>query len=85
MKMNAEQKIEINMYGMTAEQLRAEVENSMYYSILKDVDLLVMSMLSDAQEMVNYSVSRETLEQQRQLLNRAKFVLRYYVMNKEVA
>ena len=83
--MNAEQKIEINMYGMTAEQLRAEVENSMYYSILKDVDLLVMSMLSDAQEMVNYSVSRETLEQQRQLLNRAKFVLRYYVMNKEVA
>jgi hypothetical protein len=83
--MNADQKIEINMYGMTAEQLRAEVENSMYYSILKDVDLLVMSMLSDAQEMVNYSVSRETLEQQRQLLNRAKFVIRYYVMDKEVA
>jgi hypothetical protein len=85
MKMNADQKIEISMYGMTAEQLRAEVENSMYISILKDVDLLVMSMLSDAQEMVNYSVSRETLEQQRQLLNRAKFVLRYYVMDKEVA
>ena len=83
--MNAEQKIEINMYGMTAEQLRYEVENSMYYSVMKDVDFLVMSMLSDAQEIVNYSVSPETIERQRQLLNRAKFVIRYYVMNKEVA
>ena len=83
--MNAEQKIEINMYGMTTEQLRYEVENSMYYSVMKDVDFLVMSMLSDAQEMVNYSVSPETIERQRQLLNCAKFVIRYYIMNKEVA
>jgi hypothetical protein len=52
---------------------------------MKDVDFLVMSMLSDAQEMVNYSISPETIERQRQLLNRAKFVIRYYVMDKEVA
>jgi hypothetical protein len=81
----AEQQIEIKMYGMTTEQLRSEIENSMYVSILKDADLLVMSMLSDAQEMVNYSVSAETIEEQRKLINRAKFVLRYYVMDRAVA
>ena len=83
--MNAEQKIEINMYGMTAESLHEQIQESMYISILKDPGMLVMSMLSDAQEMVQHSNSPAMIEEQRKFINRAKFVLRYYVMNKEVA
>jgi len=83
-EMNADQKIEIAMYGMTIESLHEQIQESSYISLMNDPETLVMSMLSDAQEMVNYSVSRETLEEQRKCINRAKFVLRYYVMNKEV-
>ena len=83
--MNAQEKIEFAMYGMTAAELREEIESSLYVKIMNDVDMLVMSMLSDAQQMVEFSTSEKMMEEQRQLINRAKFALRYYVMNKEVA
>jgi len=83
--MTAEQKIEKQIYGMTIAEVRKEIENSVYFSVMKDVDILIMSMLSDAQEMVNYDRSDETLNLQRQLINRAKYALRYYVMSKELA
>ena len=82
--LTSEQQIEITMYGMTIQQLRDEVENSIYTK-LGQIDILVMSMLSDAQEMVGYRVTSDLIEEQRRLLNRSKWVLRYYVMNREAA
>lgn len=81
--LTAEQQIEVGMYGMTVAELREDVEDSIYTK-LGQVDILVMSMMSDAQEMVGYSVTPETIEEQRKLINRAKWVLRYYVMNPEL-
>ena len=83
--MTAEEKIEIQMYGMTKAALHEEIQDSVYIRIMHDPDMLVMSMLSDAQEMVQHSASPAMIEEQRKFINRAKFVLRYYVMNKEVA
>jgi len=83
-EMNADQKIEIAMYGMTIESLHEQIQDCMYISVMKDPEMLVMSMLSDAQEMVQHSNSPAMIEEQRKFINRAKFVLRYYVMNKEV-
>ena len=81
--LTAEQQIEIKMYGMTVAELREDTEDSIYVK-MGQVDMLVMSMLSDAQEMVGYSVTPETIEEQRKLLNRAKWELRYYVMNPDL-
>jgi hypothetical protein len=81
--MTAEQNIEIQMYGMTQADLHEQIQDSMYISVMKDPGMLVMSMLSDAQEMVQFSSSPEMIEEQRKFINRAKFVLRYYVMDKE--
>jgi len=78
------QNAEVNTYGMTVAELREHIETSMF-AFIKNYDLMVMSMLSDAQEMVNYDRSAENLNRQRQLINQAKYVLRYYVMDKEVA
>jgi len=78
------QNAEVNTYGMTVAELREQIETSMF-AFIKNYDLMVMSMLSDAQEMVNYDRSAENLNLQRQLINQAKYVLRYYVMDKEVA
>lgn len=83
--MTAEQKIEIGMYGMTAADMHEQIKDSLYISVMKDPDMLVMSMLSDAQEMVQHSNSPAMIEEQRKFINRVKFVLRYYVMNKEFA
>ena len=78
------QNAEVNTYGMTVAELREQIETSMF-AFIKNYDLMVMSMLSDAQEMINYDRSAENLNRQRQLINQAKYVLRYYVMDKEVA
>jgi len=76
---------QIGMYGMTCADMHEQIKDSMYISILNDPGMLVMSMLSDAQEMVQHSNSPAMIEEQRKFINRAKFVLRYYVMDKEVA
>jgi hypothetical protein len=71
---------EMSMYGMTLEDLRAQVEDSVFDC---DYNLMAMSMISDAQDMVYKNVTPEVIESQRQLLNRAKYVLRFYTKNKE--
>lgn len=81
-ELTAEQKIEMGMYGMTKDELTEVVEDSLYFKF-NQMDILVMSWLSDAQEMVAYSASPEMIEQQRQLINRAKWVMRFYIMNPE--
>jgi hypothetical protein len=46
--------------------------------------MVVASMMSDAQEMMAYEQPDfNTIEDQRQLLNRAKFVLFEYIMDKQ--
>ena len=78
------EKAEFEIYGMTVAELREMVEDSICYKI-GQVDMMVMGMMSDAQEMVSYRLDAGLIEEQRQLLNRAKWVLAHYVINREEA
>ncbi len=78
---------EIRMYGCTEAQMREAVEQSITYRF-SGSGMYVASLLSDAQEMVAYGpYDGDTLaniqEDQRQLLNRAKWVLFEYVMQQD--
>jgi hypothetical protein len=73
------------MYGCTEAQMREAVESSPL-SVFQDLQWLWQSMMSDAQEMMAYEQPDfNTIEDQRQLLNRAKFVLMTYIMDRETA
>jgi hypothetical protein len=82
--LSEQQKREVRMYGCTVDQMRDAVEERI--SFTDDPAMYVISMLSDAQEMT----ARDTgghfdlmvIEDQRQLLNRAKWILSTYVMEK---
>jgi hypothetical protein len=87
--LSEQQKREIRMYGVTEECMREAVESSPGFRFSGPA-MVVASMMSDAQEMVSYGpYDSDTLanimEDQRQLLNRAKFVLMTYIMDKETA
>jgi len=77
---------EIRLYGCTVEQMREAVEESLAYRF-DSAAMYVISMLSDAQEMT----ARDTgghfdlmvVEDQRQLLNRAKWILSTYCMKEK--
>jgi hypothetical protein len=76
---------EISMYGCTEAQLRESVESSITFK-LSGPGMIAASMLSDAQEMMAYEQPDfHTIEAQRQLLNRAKWVIFTYVMDRENA
>ena len=76
---------EVGMYGCTEAQMREAVESSSTFKFSGPA-MVVASMMSDAQEMMAYEQPDfNTIEDQRQLLNRAKFVLFTYVMDKETA
>ena len=84
-----QEKREVRMYGVTEAGMREAVESSSSFRFSGPV-MVVASMMSDAQEMVSYGpYDSDTLanimEDQRQLLNRAKFVLMTYIMDKETA
>jgi len=86
-EMPAQQQKEIRMYGCTVEQMREAIDESLTYRF-SGAAMYVISMLSDAQHMLAYDLGKETevfmaLEDQRQLLNRAKWVLSTYCMNRE--
>jgi len=75
---------QFRMYGCTEAQMREAVEESLTYRF-SGAAMYVASMLSDAQEMVNHGpydgdTLANILEDQRQLLNRAKWILSTYVM-----
>ena len=75
---------QIRMYGCTEDQMREAVEQSLTYRF-SGAAMYVMSMLSDAQEMVGYGpydgdTLANILEDQRQLMNRAKWILATYIM-----
>ena len=81
------EKREVRMYGCTEAQMRQAVESSITFKFSGPA-MVAASMMSDAQEMVAYGpYDSDTLanimEDQRQLLNRAKFVLFTYVMDRD--
>ena len=74
---------QINMYGCTEADLRNSIESSITFKVSGPA-MIVASMMSDAQEMMAYEQpSFATIEAQRQLLNRAKFVLFEYIMDRK--
>lgn len=78
---------EVGMFGCTEAQMREAVEQSLTFRF-SDAAMYVISMLSDAQEMVGYGpydgdTLANVLEDQRQLLNRAKWILSTYCKVKE--
>ena len=80
---------EVGMYGCTEAQMREAVESGSTFRFSGPA-MIVASMLSDAQEMMAYGpYDSDTLanimEDQRQLLNRAKFVLFTYITDRETA
>lgn len=76
---------EVGMYGCTEAQMREAVESGSTFRFSGPA-MVVASMLSDSQEMMAYEQPDfNTIEDQRQLLNRAKFVLMTYIMDKETA
>jgi hypothetical protein len=80
---------EVRMYGTTEAALRESIERSMTFKVSGPA-MIVAGMLSDIQEMMAYGpYDSDTLaniqEDQRQLLNRAKFILFTYIMDKETA
>jgi hypothetical protein len=87
--LSEQQKREVRMYGVTEAGMREAVESSSTFKFSGPA-MVVASMMSDAQEMVSYGpYDSDTLanimEDQRQLLNRAKFVLMTYIMDRETA
>ena len=80
-----QQQREIRMYGCTIKQMREAVEESLTYRF-SGAAMYAISMLSDAQEMTAHytggHIDMMVLEDQRQLLNRAKWILSTYVMEK---
>ena len=86
-EMSEQQKRQIRMYGCTEAQMREAVEESLTFRF-SGAAMYVISMLSDAQEMVAYGpYNSDTLanimEDQRQLLNRAKWIMATYCMEQE--
>ena len=80
---NMQRDREIRMYGCTEAQMREAVESSITFK-LSGPAMVAASMMSDAQELMAYEKPDfNTIEDQRQLLNRAKFVLFTYIMDQE--
>jgi hypothetical protein len=82
-RLTEQEKRQVGMYGCTEAQMREAVELSSTFKFSGPA-MVVASMMSDAQEMMAYEQPDfNTIEDQRQLLNRAKFVLFEYIMDKQ--
>ena len=82
--MTEQQRREVRMYGCTQDQMREAVEQSLTYRF-SGAAMYAMSMMSDAQELVAHGpydsdTLANILEDQRQLLKRAKWILSTYAM-----
>ena len=76
---NMKQEREIGMYGVTEDALRENIESSITFKLSGPM-MIAAGMMSDAQEMMAYEQPDfRTIEAQRQLLNRAKWVLFEYM------
>ena len=82
-----QEKRQIRMYGVTEAGMRQAVESSFTFRVSGPA-MMAASLMSDAQEMVSYGpydsdTLANILEDQRQTLNRAKWILFEYVMKNE--
>lgn len=78
------QKREVRMYGVTEAGMREAIESSITFKHSGPA-MMAASLISDAQEMVNTEygeVDYMRAEDARQALNRAKWILFEYVMEK---
>jgi hypothetical protein len=76
---------EVGMYGCTEAQMREAVESSITFKMTGPA-MIVASMMSDAQEMINTEygeVDFNRAEDARHQLNRAKWVLFTYIMDQK--
>ena len=83
-QMNERQKREVRMYGCAETEMREAVEESITFRFSGPA-MMAMSLMSDCQEMVGYGpydgdTLANILEDQRQCLNRAKWILATYCM-----
>ena len=78
---------EVSMYGCTEAQMREAVEQSITFRF-SGPGMMAMSLLSDAQEQINTEygeVDYMRAEDARQTINRAKWIIATYVMERETA
>ena len=79
------QKREVRMYGCTVEQMKEAVEQSITFRFSGPA-MMAASLMSDCQEMINTEygdIDYMRAEDARQCLNRAKWILFTYVMDKQ--
>ena len=86
-RLSEQEKREVRMYGCTEAQLKEAVEQSITFRFSGPA-MMAASLMSDCQEMVSYGpYDSDTLanimEDQRQTLNRAKWILFNYCMKGE--
>ena len=76
---------EVSMYGCTEAQMREAVEQSLTYRFSGPA-MMAASLMSDAQEQINTEygeVDYMRAEDARQTINRAKWIIATYVMERE--
>jgi hypothetical protein len=73
---------ETKMYGMTSAQIRTEYMESLTAKF-SGQEMVVMSILSDCQEMLSMGAGPRAVERVRQQMNVAKFILCEMMDNKE--
>lgn len=85
-EMTEQHKREVRMYGCTVEQMREAVEESLTFRFSGPA-MYAMSMMSDCQEMMasdnGGSYDFMIVEDVRQMLNRAKWILSTYCMDRK--
>lgn len=86
-QLTEQQKREVRMYGCTEAEMREAVEESLTFRFSGPA-MYAASLLSDCQEMVAYGpydsdTLANILEDQRQCMNRAKWILFNYCMKGE--
>ena len=83
-RLTEQEKREVRMYGVTVAGMRESVESSFTFKFSGPA-MMVAGLMSDAQEMVNTEygeVDYMRAEDARQCLNRAKWILFTYIMDK---
>ena len=88
-ELNESQKRDIRMYGVTEAEMREAVEQSLTFRF-SGPGMMAMSILSDAQEILSFETGEADLDSMRaqdacQTINRAKWIIATYVMDKETA
>jgi hypothetical protein len=81
--MSETDKKQVRMYGCTEAQMKEAVEQSLTFRFSGPA-MMAASLMSDCQEMMAYrDVDSMVREDVRQALNRAKWILFTYVMEKQ--